>query len=197
MSIAKWAGRLAGAVKGVYVKVADNLRAFAAARGLLVDTKLSLTGGGPIDWFFQLVIPVMAFGFMFGPKTGTLAGVLAVGVSCTALMFVAYRLVSALSHWLEERSAKSGWVTKLALVVVGLAVLAALPASIFKAGAMVFPGYISANSWWDALYNGVFVLTADVLISQLTGVRLFLDSRRPARPAASVERPQPPDSSSR
>lgn len=178
MSIAKWAGCLAQAVKGVYVKMADNLRAFASAHGLLVDTKLSLTGGGPIDWFFQLVMPVMAFGFMFGPKTGTLAGVLAVGASCTAFMFVAYRLVSTLSQWLDERTAKAGWVTKLTLVAVWLVMLAGLPAVIFRAGAMLFPGYISASSWWDALYDGLFVLTADVLISQLTGVRLFLDSRR-------------------
>jgi hypothetical protein len=84
-----------------------SLRAFAGNRGMLVKDADPVTRGGLFGFIFQCIFPVLAFGFMFGARTGhpvnPLAG-LAVGALCTVGLFIASRLIESFLFGLVTRT---------------------------------------------------------------------------------------------
>jgi len=165
----------------LYQAAAEGCRRFAVRFGMLDKPMLSTRLPVPFALLFQLLFPVISFGFIFGPGRPTAsqpnpALAIGIGLVSTAALFVLTRLVFPAFN-LVLKQLGSGWAWLPLYLVLILAFLSCwflLPAVVIRSTNYLFPAYVTVNGWGQALSGGMWVLIADNLLGTLCGVRLFL-----------------------
>ena len=162
-----------------YLAFATRLKELAGRNGMLNRADVKVTGL-PFSLAYQLLWSVLSMGFILEAspvaRQMPLFGIL-LGLSASVLLFVATRLVTKVFEPITASMGK-GWTWLPIYLLVMFAYLGAMvsaPATVIWLISRVLP--LSVHP--VAILPGMWVLAGDTLLSNLTGISLYLPRKEP------------------
>lgn len=161
--------------------------------GLVENSKLSFKGFAGFS-YQALAVVLMTCLALFLPEARMEAGfvsVILLSLTATVGVIAGIKLLTFMAegfckHLRESfKNKTAGNVVSALAVFVSAALIFLWPGAFFFAISKLLPGVVIFPGWSSAIFAGISVLSADVILGGLTGVSLMSGKRKPAAPPAN------------